>query len=166
MQMQGVVVSYWLEYDIGVMCNACGVAERACLAPRGPGDHLADAVAVKGSVARLDGAKPLAGQPDSPAGLRFERDVRPMFREKDRHSMLKAIDLWSLSDVHAHQDAILERLRQGRMPCDRAWPTAGRRERLPVDVLGQQRFDEILVWLVLRIVSTRPGDGQNRYLDL
>ena len=60
----------------------------------------------------------MTGQPDSPAGLSFERDVRPMFREKDRDSMLKAFDLWSHSDVQAHQDAILERLRNGTMPCD------------------------------------------------
>ena len=58
----------------------------------------------------------MTGQPDSPAGLSFERDVRPMFREKDRDSMLKAFDLWSHSDVQAHQDAILERLRNGTMP--------------------------------------------------
>jgi hypothetical protein len=36
--------------------------------------------------------------------------------------MLKHFDLWSHSDVHAHQDAILERLRNGTMPCDGAWP--------------------------------------------
>ena len=44
-----------------------------------------------------------------------------MFREKDRDSMLKAFDLWSHSDVPANQDAILERLRDGTMPCDEAW---------------------------------------------
>ena len=64
----------------------------------------------------------MTGQPDPPAGLSFERDVRPMFREKDRDSMLKAFDLWSQSDVQAHQDAILGRLREGTMPCDGAWP--------------------------------------------
>jgi hypothetical protein len=41
----------------------------------------------------------MTGQPDSPAGLSFERDVRPMFREKDRDSMLKAFDLWSSSGL-------------------------------------------------------------------
>jgi hypothetical protein len=60
--------------------------------------------------------------PDSPAGLSFERDVRPMFREKDRESMLKHFDLWSHSDVQAHQEAILARLRNGTMPCDGKWP--------------------------------------------
>ena len=65
----------------------------------------------------------MTGQPDSAAGLSFERDVRPMFREKDRDSMRRAFDLWSHSDVQAHQDAILQRLRDGTMPCDGAWPT-------------------------------------------
>jgi hypothetical protein len=64
----------------------------------------------------------MTGQPDSPPRLSFKRDVRPMFREKDRDSMLRAFDLWSHNDVRAHQDAILERLRNGTMPCDGAWP--------------------------------------------
>jgi hypothetical protein len=64
----------------------------------------------------------MTGQPDSPAGPSFQRDIRPMFRDKDRESMLKAFDLWSHSDVLEHQDAILERLSDGTMPCDGAWP--------------------------------------------
>jgi hypothetical protein len=64
----------------------------------------------------------MTGQPDSTAALSFESDVRPLFREKDRDSMLRAFDLWSHSDVQAHQDAILQRLRDGTMPCDGAWP--------------------------------------------
>ena len=64
----------------------------------------------------------MTGQPDSAAGLSFERDVRPLFREKDRDSMRRAFDLWSHSDVQTHQDAILQRLRDGTMPCDGAWP--------------------------------------------
>jgi hypothetical protein len=61
-------------------------------------------------------------QPDQPAGLSFEHDVRPLFREKDRSAMLKHFDLWSFSDVRENQDAILDKIRQGRMPCDGAWP--------------------------------------------
>ena len=63
----------------------------------------------------------MTGQPDSPAGVSFERDVRPMFRERDRDSMLKAFDLWSHGDVRAHEDAIVERLGNGTMPCDGPW---------------------------------------------
>jgi hypothetical protein len=36
----------------------------------------------------------------------------------------KAFDLWSATDVAAHGQAILGRLRDGSMPCDGAWPAA------------------------------------------
>jgi hypothetical protein len=35
----------------------------------------------------------MTGRPDSPQRLSFGRDVRPKFRDKDRDSMLKHIDL-------------------------------------------------------------------------
>jgi hypothetical protein len=54
--------------------------------------------------------------------LGFESDIKPMFREKDRDAMRRAFDLWSYSDVVANADAIAERLSQGTMPCDGAWP--------------------------------------------
>ena len=57
--------------------------------------------------------------PTSP--LSFERDIRPLFREKDRSSMLKAFDLWSHTDVVVHQDPIASQLTNGTMPCDGAW---------------------------------------------
>jgi hypothetical protein len=47
-----------------------------------------------------------------------------MFRATDRQSMSFAFDLWSHHDVSEHADAILDRLRAGTMPCDRAWPQA------------------------------------------
>jgi hypothetical protein len=54
----------------------------------------------------------------------FETDVKPLFRERDRESMLKAFDLWSYDDVSQFSDAILARLQDGTMPCDGAWPPA------------------------------------------
>ena len=36
--------------------------------------------------------------------------------------MTFAFDLWSHDDVSLHADAILDRLQQGTMPCDGAWP--------------------------------------------
>jgi hypothetical protein len=57
--------------------------------------------------------------PTSP--LSFERDIRPLFRELDRTSMLKAFDLWSHDGVVAHQDPIATHLANGTMPCDGAW---------------------------------------------
>jgi hypothetical protein len=55
------------------------------------------------------------------SALSFERDIRPMFRERDRDSMLKAFDLWSHDDVVTHQDPIATQLTSGGMPCDGAW---------------------------------------------
>ena len=52
----------------------------------------------------------------------FETDVKPLFRERDRGSMLASFDLWSYDDVSEHADAILARLQDGTMPCDGAWP--------------------------------------------
>ena len=52
----------------------------------------------------------------------FAAHVKPLFREHDRKSMTFAFDLWSQADVQAHAAGILERLRNGTMPCDGAWP--------------------------------------------
>jgi hypothetical protein len=60
--------------------------------------------------------------PDEPVS--FETQVKPLFRERDRQSMLSVFDLWSHDDVSRHADAILARLRDGTMPCDGAWPPA------------------------------------------
>jgi hypothetical protein len=55
-------------------------------------------------------------------GLSFEHDVKPLFRERDRGSMLANFDLWERDDVADNADAILKRLEDGSMPCDGAWP--------------------------------------------
>ena len=52
----------------------------------------------------------------------FEAHIRPLFREKDRTSMRFAFDLWSRDDVRRGAPDILQRLRDGTMPCDGAWP--------------------------------------------
>jgi hypothetical protein len=54
--------------------------------------------------------------------LSFERDIRPLFRTKDRDAMLAAFDLFDYADVVDHADAIVGSLRSGKMPCDGAWP--------------------------------------------
>ena len=61
----------------------------------------------------------------SPAGdgkPSFERDIKPLFRAKDRDSMLAAFDLFDYEDVVENADAIVGSLRSGQMPCDGAWP--------------------------------------------
>ena len=54
--------------------------------------------------------------------ISFGQDIRPLFRESDRDSMISVFDLWSHQDVAGWSDAILARLRDGSMPCDGAWP--------------------------------------------
>jgi CDGSH-type Zn-finger protein/truncated hemoglobin YjbI/ferredoxin len=56
--------------------------------------------------------------------LSFERHVRQLFRERDRRSMRFAFDLWAYDDVRQHAPEIVERVRNGTMPCDGAWPEA------------------------------------------
>jgi len=58
----------------------------------------------------------------SDSALSFEHDIKPLFRESDRSAMSKAFDLWSATDVAAHGEAIVARLREGSMPCDGPWP--------------------------------------------
>lgn len=55
-------------------------------------------------------------------GLRYETDIQPLFRDKDRARMEWAFDLWRFEDVRDNAEAILERLEDGDMPCDGAWP--------------------------------------------
>jgi CDGSH-type Zn-finger protein/truncated hemoglobin YjbI len=58
--------------------------------------------------------------PDEPVS--FATHIRPLFRGRDRQSMSRAFDLWSVDDVRTHSAAILERVADGSMPCDGAWP--------------------------------------------
>jgi hypothetical protein len=53
--------------------------------------------------------------------LSFEKDIRPMFREKDRQRMEWAFDLWRFEDVRDNAPAIVERIEDGSMPCDEPW---------------------------------------------
>ena len=59
-----------------------------------------------------------------PGGPTFETDVKPLFRDRDRGAMLNVagFDLWSREDVAENAQAILQRLEDGSMPCDQAWP--------------------------------------------
>jgi hypothetical protein len=54
--------------------------------------------------------------------ISFEEDIKPLFRGGDREAMEWAFDLWSHDDVARNAASILERLREGTMPCDGAWP--------------------------------------------
>jgi len=84
----------------------------------GPGGP--PAVPVGEEAAEEDGAPAVLPGPDEPVG--FEAHIKALFRERDRQSMSFAFDLWSVDDARAHAAAILERLQNGTMPCDGAWP--------------------------------------------
>jgi CDGSH-type Zn-finger protein/truncated hemoglobin YjbI len=60
--------------------------------------------------------------PEPDETVSFAAHIKPLFREHDRQSMTFAFDLWSYDDVRAHAADILERLDNGSMPCDGAWP--------------------------------------------
>jgi len=57
----------------------------------------------------------------APTSAVFERDIKTLFRQKDRDSMRFAFDLWSFDDVSQHADEIRRRVDEGTMPCDGAW---------------------------------------------
>ena len=59
--------------------------------------------------------------PSDDQPVSFDRDIRPLFRERDRDSMTFAFDLWDVDDVRSNADTILRRLREGDMPCDGGW---------------------------------------------
>lgn len=78
---------------------------------------------------RISALAPQDNQKEPPAVLpgpdeivEFAKHIKTLFRKRDRQSMQFAFDLWSYADVNKHADAIIERLRNGSMPCDGAWP--------------------------------------------
>ena len=53
----------------------------------------------------------------------FEQDIRPLFRPQDVNATDWAFDLSSYDDVKKENaEDIYDRLANGTMPCDRAWP--------------------------------------------
>jgi hypothetical protein len=57
-------------------------------------------------------------------GLSFARDIRPLFRAKDRDAMISAFDLSEYADVAENADAIVGAVRTDQMPCDGEWPAS------------------------------------------
>ena len=74
-----------------------------------------------GNSSRDEPTTPIGVELDQ-AAIGYERDIRPLFREKDVSSMSMAFDLASYNDVRANADGILTKLSDGSMPCDGPWP--------------------------------------------
>jgi hypothetical protein len=65
--------------------------------------------------------EPVAMPAPLPGTLLFARDVRPLFRDKERNRMLSRFDLLKYDDVNQNAVDILDAVSSGRMPCDIPW---------------------------------------------
>ena len=94
--------------------------------------------------------------------ISFETHIKSLFRSRDRESMIFAFDLWSPADVQAHATDILDRLRNGTMPCDGAWP----QEKTDVfERWTESGFPALAKWnsmLILVICCPAEGRGSSR----
>ena len=54
--------------------------------------------------------------------ISFAKDIKPLFRAKDVNAMKKLFDLSRYEDVQSYAAGILQKLTEGSMPCDGAWP--------------------------------------------
>jgi CDGSH-type Zn-finger protein/truncated hemoglobin YjbI len=67
-----------------------------------------------------DESSPPLPPPEQP--VTFSQHIKRLFRRVDHQSMAFVFDLWKYEDVRTHAQGILQRLEQGTMPCDGAWP--------------------------------------------
>lgn len=67
-------------------------------------------------------AQEVAPASPPPAAPSFERDIRPLFTDRDRQAMRWAFDLGDAGSVRTHAAAIIQQLEAGRMPCYGPWP--------------------------------------------
>ena len=54
--------------------------------------------------------------------VRFDRDIRPLFRDRDIASMSAVFDLSAYDDVSKNAARILAAVAAGTLPCDGRWP--------------------------------------------
>ena len=64
--------------------------------------------------------------PISPSGPSFAENIKPLFRSRDVNVMrtIGGFDLHAYEDVKTNAQRIFDRLADGSMPCDGAWPRA------------------------------------------
>jgi CDGSH-type Zn-finger protein len=112
----GAAAPHWDWTAAGPPDTPAGAAGETGAAADGAGDAAGEA---GGAGEEQPATLPGPGEPVS-----YAAHIRALFRQRDRQSMLFAFDLWSYDEVQAHAVGILERLGNGSMPCDGAWPAA------------------------------------------
>ncbi len=120
-QFRAALTSY-LEWTsrAGALSNRAGPPPAWDWGPAGPPVEESAPTAVSAKTgADVQEGGPLPGPGET---VSFAANIKPLFREHDRQSMSFAFDLWSYDNVRAHAADILERLENGTMPCDGAWP--------------------------------------------
>src|SRR3954454_19487123 len=55
------------------------------------------------------------------APISYATSIRPLFRDKDRNSMLNRFDLFKYEDVKVWAQRIYDQLSSQNMPCDNPW---------------------------------------------
>lgn len=60
--------------------------------------------------------------PEANGAIGFEKDIKALFRAKDRDAMKASFDLWDYADVVRLSQAIFQAISSGKMPCDGPWP--------------------------------------------
>jgi membrane protein DedA with SNARE-associated domain len=132
------VSKYSLWVLLALVALVVGLTVRRLMRRRARAEAQAQAEVEARVETRAETQPETQGGPDmaTPADdrvLSFERDIKPMFRAKDREAMLRAFDLYDYDDVVENSDGILGALRAGQMPCDGAWPA--------------EKVDELEAWI-------------------
>ncbi len=114
---------------VGVLSMNRPAAERspmqALVKERPAYEKVADALADESlALDELIAAEAQPGAEPTGAPLRFEKDIAPMFRQKDVEEMreIADFDLSDYDDVRSHAEVIYAHLDDGTMPCDGPWP--------------------------------------------
>jgi hypothetical protein len=114
--------------ELAQVCDGLTAAAPQVLA--GVGQHLAAFAAPLGPPDAAGRRPPAdlparaAAPPSGDLAPSFERDIGPLFTDRDRAAMGWAFDLGEVASVRQHAQAILDQLAAGRMPCDSPWPAA------------------------------------------
>jgi CDGSH-type Zn-finger protein/truncated hemoglobin YjbI len=109
----------YIEWDSAASSSPAGTAAEE--KPQVPQWHWGAAGPPTPAATEPEDSQEPSSLPGPDETVSFGRDIKPLFRSRDRQSMSFAFDLWSYADVRTNASAILERLQSGSMPCDGPW---------------------------------------------